>query len=225
MGSEQNKPTSTSREVRSSQRGVHPGLGARVQRQARSTWKKPPQEVDRAALASIDKALSRHEGPIVLDSFCGTGMSTSQLGTDHPDALVIGIDQSAHRLDKHPELPPNCLIMRAHCEAVWRHLAEAGLLINRHTIFYPNPWPKPGHLGRRIHGHPAFHYLAELGGDLELRSNWQIYVEEFGVALNVLGHASSVAMIPNSEKPITLFEQKYRRSGHALWRLQATFPG
>ncbi len=223
MGSEQNKPTGTSREVQSSQRGVHAGLGARVQRQARSTWRKPPQEVDRDALESIDKALSQREGPIFLDSFCGTGMSTARIATNRPDALVIGIDQSAHRLGKHPDLPPNCLILRAHCEAVWRRLTEAKICIARHTIFYPNPWPKPGHIGRRIHGHPAFHYLPELGGELELRSNWQIYVEEFGVALNVVGHTSCVSLIPDGDAPMTLFEQKYRRSGHALWRLQVTF--
>jgi tRNA G46 methylase TrmB len=202
---------------------VHPGLGARVLRQASSAWRKPAREVDRPALQAIDRAISTHRGPVVLDSFCGTGMSTAQLAAEHPGALVIGVDQSAHRLGKSPGLPSNGLLVRAHCEAVWQHLVNTGVRLERHTILYPNPWPKPAHLGRRIHGHPAFGLLPLLGGHLELRSNWQIYVEEFGLALNLLGHASHVAVVSQNKAPTTLFERKYRASGHPLWCVNARF--
>ena len=223
MGQEPDNPSGESKTVRSSQAGVHPGLSARVRRQARAPWRKPVQDVDRPALASIEAALEGHSGPVMLDSFCGTGMSLSLIAQANPEALVIGVDQSAHRLSRSPDLSHNAVLVRAHCEAIWRHLAVSGVRLAQHTIFYPNPWPKPAHLGRRIHGHPAFSLLPVLGGHLELRSNWQVYVEEFGVALHLRGQASRVAVVPKADTPITLFERKYRASGHTLWRLDAHF--
>ncbi|MEE4279513.1 MAG: SAM-dependent methyltransferase [Halieaceae bacterium] len=214
----------TSKPVSSSQRGPHPGLARRVLRQARADWRKPPQTVDSAGLAQIDAALAAHRGPIVLDSFCGTGVSTIQLARAHCDALLIGIDQSAHRLGRADELPPNALLLRAHCEAVWRHLVHAGVRLDAHYILYPNPWPKAAHLGRRIHGHPALSLLPRLGGSLELRSNWQTYVEEFGMALGLLGHPGRVALHKPGAVPETRFERKYAASGHRLWRFTVQFP-
>lgn len=97
-------------------------------------------------------------------------------------------------------------------------------MLQAHYLLYPNPWPKPAHLGRRVHGHPAFPLLLQLGGALELRSNWQLYVEEFGVALQLCGVAARVAAVPQEEAPLTLFERKYRDSGQQLWRMSATLP-
>lgn len=157
----------------------------------------------------------------MLDSFCGTGHSTALLAQRHEDALVVGIDQSKDRLSRSPEQPNNCLLLRAHCEAVWRHLVANNYSLAAHYLLYPNPWPKPGHLSRRVHGHPAFPLLLALGGKLELRSNWQVYVEEFGVALHLCGHTSCIATVPQGQEPLTLFEQKYRASGHDLWSITA----
>lgn len=47
--------------------------------------------------------------------------------------------------------------------------------------------PKIGHLSRRWHGHPVFPAMLELGGVLECRSNWKIYVlNEFCFAVERL---------------------------------------
>jgi tRNA G46 methylase TrmB len=213
-----------SRQVSSAQRGPHPGLARRVLRQARAEWRKPPQAVDATSLERIDATLAAHKGPVILDSFCGTGLSTIQLAAAHRHALLLGIDQSAHRLAKAGGLPDNALLLQAHCEAVWRHLAERNVRLLAHFILYPNPWPKAAQLGRRVHGHPAFSLLPHLGGTLELRSNWQVYVEEFGMALNLLGHAGEVSTLPPDAGPSTRFEQKYAASGHDLWRYQTRFP-
>ncbi len=213
-----------SRQVSSSQRGPHPGLARRVRRQAQAEWRKPPQQVDLAALTQIDAALQKHGGPLILDSFCGTGLSTATLAREHPDSLVLGIDQSAHRLGKAEPIPGNALLLRAHCEAVWRHLVERQWTLAAHYLLYPNPWPKPAQLRHRVHGHPAFALLPRLGGSLELRSNWQVYVEEFGMALHLLGIPSRVAIVPPGAEPSTRFERKYAASGHMLWRLTARMP-
>ena len=100
----------------------------------------------------------------------------------------------------------------------WRLLAEHRVRLSRHFLLYPNPWPKIGHLSRRWHGHAVFPVLPVLGGIIECRSNWQIYVEEFAFALGrVLGRevpwASFIA-----DEPVSPFERKYRDSGQALYR-------
>lgn len=213
-----------SRTVTSSQTGVHPRLVELVARHRAARWRKPSQAVDEPALAELNHRLEGHEGALVLDSFCGTGMSTGLLAARHPEALVIGVDQSAHRLARRPDLPDNALLLQAHCEAVWRHLADQERGLAHHYLLYPNPWPKPGHVGRRVHGHPAFPLLVALGGRLELRSNWQLYVEEFGVALLQLGIPPLVQLSPGDAPPMTRFEAKYRQSGHELWRLRAHLP-
>jgi tRNA G46 methylase TrmB len=214
-----------SKQVSSSQTGVHPRLPALLARHRRSAWRKPPQAVDGPALARLDAALADSQRPLILDSFCGTGMSSAILAQRYPQALVVGVDQSAHRLRRAPPQPRNCLLLQAHCEAVWRHLAERGISLHSHYLLYPNPWPKAAQLGRRVHGHPAFPLLLKLGGRLELRSNWQVYPEEFGLALHLLGVSSLIATLPAQNEPLTLFERKYRDSGHDLWVLKARLPG
>ena len=214
---------SRSRPVHSSQTAPHAALARCVLRHVRAPWRKPAQAVDGPALAALGEALRRHDGPLILDSFCGTGMSTAALAERHADALVIGVDQSAHRLDRAAVVPRNALLLRAHAEAVWRELAASGRRLSAHYILYPNPWPKPKHLGRRVHGHPAFPLLPRLGGWLELRSNWPVYVEEFGIALHLLGHPSRIATVAANEPVSTRFEQKYRASGQTLWRSVAHF--
>lgn len=212
----------TSPKVHSSQNRIHPGLAALVKRHQATRWRKPGQQVDIPALETLDATLDHHQGPVVLDSFCGTGHSTVLLAARHADALIIGVDKSRHRLDRRPAAPDNCLFLQAHCEAIWRHLVARNTRLLAHYLLYPNPWPKPGHLSRRVHGHPAFPLLLTLGGKLELRSNWQLYVEEFGVALQLMNQPSRVAIVPHSETPLSLFEQKYRESGHQLWSVAAT---
>jgi tRNA G46 methylase TrmB len=109
------------------------------------------------------------------------------------------------------------LLVRADCDDFWRLAADAGWRLQHHYLLYPNPWPKPGQLKRRVHGSPAFVDLLKLGGALELRSNWQVYVEEFGSALILAGCIPRVdRLVPDVS--LSLFEQKYRQSGHLLWR-------
>lgn len=192
-----------------------------MRRHATSRWRKPPRAADSDALSRLEAALEAHDGDVILDSFCGAGLSTARIGEQHPGALVIGVDKSAHRLGKASGIPANCLLLQAHCEAIWQALVGRGPPLAAHYLLYPNPWPKARQLGRRVHGHPAFPLLASLGGRIEVRSNWQIYVEEFGLALHLLGHPSRIATVPDGEPTTTLFERKYRASGHRLWQLVA----
>ncbi len=92
-----------------------------------------------------------------------------------------------------------------------------------HYLLYPNPWPKAKHLQRRVHGHASFAWLSGLGGRVELRSNWQLYVEEFGMAMHLAGRRGYVSRLM-AEFPLTAFERKYRDSGHRLWCFRSAAP-
>lgn len=194
-----------------------------VQRHLQSRFRATASDHNLQAYAALRAALKDFNDTLILDSFCGTGHSSCEIARRHPQALVVGIDKSASRLSKHPEpAAENCLLLRADCEPIWQLLARDGIKLARHYLLYPNPWPKSQHLKRRIHGHPCFADLLQLGGALELRSNWQLYVEEFGVAMGIGGAAGAISQVPADEEPLSLFERKYRDSGHTLWTYRCT---
>ncbi|MGQ5490039.1 tRNA (guanine(46)-N(7))-methyltransferase TrmB [Thauera sp. AutoDN2] len=213
-----------SRIPQSAQAGVHDALRERVRKHLMQPFRKPYADYNRAAL---EHALAGWDGkaPLILDAGCGVGHSTIQIARAHPDHWVMGVDQSEDRLNRrkpYPEalLPRNMVFVRADLVDFWRLLDDAGLRLARHYILYPNPWPKIGHLGRRWHAHPVFPWIPRLGGVLECRSNWQVYAEEFALALGeVTGRPVGWAPF-TAEVPLTPFERKYRDSGQALYRLE-----
>jgi len=173
------------------------------------------------AFVELDASRDR-DRPLVLDSGCGTGESTAALARVHPDCLVVGIDKSRARLDKAPELPGNARLVRAELADFWRLAHAAGWQPARHYLLYPNPWPKPAHLKRRWHAHPAFPHLLALGGRLALRSNFELYVDEFARALALAGVVDVKVVSFEADDSISPFERKYRLSGHRLFQLTAT---
>lgn len=215
-----------SRSIASAQDGPHRDLEALVRRHLAHPFQKPILDYNRAALAT---ALAAHadwnpRAPLILDAGCGVGWSTQRLAERYPDHFVIGIDQSLDRLNrgKPLPLPANTLLLRADLVDFWRLLAENGIRLTRHYNLYPNPWPKIGHLARRWHGHAVFPVWRELGGKLECRSNWRIYIEEMALALGWLSGQPVAAEPWRTEDPMTPFEKKYLASGHQLWRCRVS---
>ncbi len=161
-----------------------------------------------------------------MDSCCGVGESTANLAKRHPDALVIGIDKSAHRLDKHDveykqTEQGQYILVQADLNDFWRLALEADWQPTHHYLLYPNPWPKAKHIQRRWHGSAVFPFIVKLGGKLELRSNWDIYVKEFARALALSGVDVEVEAY-ESDEAITPFERKYWASGQSSTRLVVT---
>ncbi|MFJ7567889.1 tRNA (guanine(46)-N(7))-methyltransferase TrmB [Herminiimonas sp. NPDC097707] len=207
----------------SRQHEVHQQLGTRLAKHAAHTFQKPITDYNRAAFQhSMTVWQQAGAQPLILDAACGVGLSSLHLAAQFPDHFVIGVDQSADRIARnthwpHP-MPSNVLRLRADLVDYWRLLLQSGVPLARHYILYPNPWPKIGHLARRWHGHPVFPTIVALGGVLECRSNWRIYVEEFAAALKQLTQQPVACAAYAPERTITPFEQKYQASGHALWR-------
>ncbi len=212
--------------ITSQQTEAHAQLQAQVERHARHPFQKPITDYNRKAFEhSIAAWQAAGSPPLILDAGCGVGLSSFNLATQFPDHFVIGVDQSADRIARNTQwpdaIPANCLRVRADLVDYWRLLLESGIRPARHYILYPNPWPKIGHLTRRWHGHAIFPSIVALGGILECRSNWQIYIEEFASALELLTQQKVTCDAYEPERCITPFEQKYLASGHGLWRCQA----
>ncbi len=210
-----------SRPVQSRQGAAHHGLPRLLARHAAHPFRKPAADYSRAAFAAFLAAWDGH-APLVIDAACGTGESTLSLARRHPQALVIGVDQSAQRLARGLALAgnqPNALLLRADMVDFWRLLAEQGLHPAAQYLLYPNPWPKPGQVMRRWPAHPVFPTVVALGGRIECRTNWRIYAEEFAQAVVTLtGTGASVETIEPAE-PLTPFERKYGASGHPLFQV------
>lgn len=215
-----------SRFIASAQDGPHRDLPALLQRHLAHPFRKPILDYNRQALAA---ALAAHaawngQAPLILDAGCGVGWSTQRIAEMFPEHFVMGVDQSSDRLarGKPVDLPANAVLIRADLVDFWRLLAEHGIKLARHYNLYPNPWPKIGHLARRWHGHAVFPVWRDLGGELECRSNWQIYIEEMALALSVLTEQPVVAEPYATDAPMTPFEKKYLASGHELWRCRVS---
>ncbi|MGM0536549.1 MAG: tRNA (guanine(46)-N(7))-methyltransferase TrmB [Pseudomonadota bacterium] len=219
--------TARSRSIVSRQTAPHEDLARRVSRALAHPLRKPLAEHTREAFAGARRWLEgRGEGPLILDAGCGVGLSTRRLAERCPAAAVIGVDRSADRLSRdHGRLPENALLVRADLVDFWRLALAEGWRPARHYVLYPNPYPKAAHLKMRWQGHPVLPVILALGGRLELRSNWRLYVEEFALAVTqVTGMAAEAAPFTPEPECLTPFEQKYHASGQALWRLVVELP-
>ncbi len=215
------------RPVHSNQTGPHEDLKKIVQRHLQSEFKKPIQAHNQQAFDDIHAKVMAWQGPVILDSCCGVGESTAVLAERYPDALVIGVDKSAHRLEKHSSYERSgrgqrYYVVRADLMDFWRLVEQADWPVQHHFLLYPNPWPKAAHVSRRWHGSPVWPYLLKFGGQFTLRSNWSTYLLEVAEALSLSDFRSNIALLdPQRLEPMTPFERKYKDSGQSLWELQA----
>lgn len=209
-------------QVHSAQTEIHPTLDGLLHRHFDHAWRQPVHAASVIAFDRLRTLIDSEPRLIVLDSGCGNGQSTLLLSQRHPDCWVIGVDQSALRLQR---LAPdgvaqhgNAVLLRAELATFWRLFVAAGYSAARHYLLYPNPWPKPAQVMRRWHGHPVFPDLLRTARAFELRTNWRVYADEFAHALKFAGRETSLKAVQD-EVPMTPFERKYRDSGHALWQV------
>lgn len=217
---------SGSRRVTSNQDGLHPRLAEVVQRHLIHKSQAPIPGHAQESFEELCKIVEQAGRPLVLDSGCGTGDSSRNLAQVHPDHFIIGIDKSLNRLSRVRSRlePENLALLRGDLMDLYPLIAKMGWEIDHHYILYPNPWPKAAHLQRRWHGSAIFPGLIKTGQCLHLRSNWQIYVEEFGAALEISEILPEISQLKVKE-PLTPFEAKYEASGHDLWQLTARLTG
>jgi tRNA G46 methylase TrmB len=230
------------REVISKQVSVHDDLLSLVNKHKVNDFKRPIAEHTQQAFDQAMSWLGDWQGNVILDACCGVGESTLNIAKNNPNARVIGVDKSAQRLDKHQYYAKknekgaatanNYLILQADLNDFWRLLAQ---MLNdsdksikwrllKQYILYPNPYPKKSQVGKRWHASAVFPSIIACCKNIELRSNWQIYVQEFVNAAEQYGVDMKLSSIAQDEaySPITPFERKYSDAGQALW-MASTF--
>ncbi len=206
--------------IETTQTGPHEDLEALVRRYQSSTYQRPIPPKQQAVFHEIAQLVSKNPAPLILDSGCGTGLSTHCLAERFPEHLVIGVDKSDDRLTRSTTLADNARLFRADLIDLWRLIAEADWTISLHTIFYPNPWPKHTQLKRRFHAHPVFSACLNLAPRLLIRSDWKIYLEEFEIATHSLNPQQVTEITPITiESPLTRFEEKYKATGRPVYQL------
>jgi tRNA (guanine-N7-)-methyltransferase len=206
---------------KSSQQGVRSDLADIVGTHFRSEWQRPIGAHSTAAFEAVRDRVEASAAPLIIDSCCGTGDSTRNLAAAFVDALVLGVDKSAHRLARHRDGDAqNYIMLRADVNDFWRLAVDAGWRPARHYLLYPNPYPKAAQIRKRWYASPAFPSLLQLGGVLTVRSNWALYTQEFLLALNTQGRNGSLSQIAVNEQ-VSAFEAKYNERGQALFQVVA----
>ncbi len=213
-----------SRTITTNQLGPHEKLKDLVERHLANDSQKPFNQHTLEAFEQVSKwRSSGQDKPLILDSCCGVGESTAKIAASHPEALVVGLDKSALRTQKHGHYSiqaDNYVVVRADVNDFWRLAVQDGWQLAKHFLLYPNPYPKSAHVQRRWHACAAFKSFIELGGAIEVRSNWQIYIEEFALALGYAGISAQWEPY-QSDQPDTPFERKYWASGQSSYRVCA----
>jgi len=224
--------TGDSKAIVTNQPGIHEKLVEIVNKHVMHPSQKPIQAHTQQAFDEINAIVQAFSGEIILDSCCGVGQSTRLLAKQNPAALVIGVDKSAHRINRNVDevehddgkgKVDNYHLVRADLNDFYRLVVAANWPVAKHYILYPNPWPKAKHVQRRWHGSAVFPQIIAVGEEIILRSNWLLYLEEFQLAAEVLSFKGDISTV-NVTQPLTPFEAKFHASGQQCWQLHIPKP-
>lgn len=215
------QPEGNSRSITTNQTGIHEKLDVLVKRYQHAENQRPVGDHTKQAFADMERWLADYSGPLILDSCCGVGESTARLAAMYPDLRVVGLDKSAQRVEKHTNYAAendNYRVIRADVNDFWRLLRASDWVVEKHYLLYPNPYPKSAQIQKRWYASAAMADLMALCPNVEVRSNWPLYLMEFAQASAHYGLASSLEEITGDDH-FTPFERKYRRSGQVCWKL------
>lgn len=226
---EKHQPLGDSKAIVTNQPGIHEKLEKIVTKHLAHDFSKPFQEHTVSVFNELNTLVKEFDGPVILDACCGVGQSTRLLAKLNPDALVIGVDKSAHRINRNVEehFPEdisgveNYRLVRADLNDFYRLVVQAKWPVTKHYILYPNPWPKAKHVQRRWHGSAVFPFIVKIGEELILRSNWPLYLQEFQLAADLAGRTGTLLDVTEQARDaaLTPFEAKYIASGQHVWQL------
>jgi len=169
-------------------------------------------------------------GERVLEIGFGMGQSLIAMAAARPSTQYLGVEVHRPGVGRllHDVLEQDLKNVRAMCHdavEVLEHCIAPNSL-QRIQIFFPDPWHKKRHNNRRLI-QPAF---AELllsrlgpGGVLHLATDWGPYAEHMlevltGSSLENCMGDGGYAPRPE-ERPLTKFELRGQRLGHAVWDL------
>ncbi|MDH5539093.1 MAG: tRNA (guanosine(46)-N7)-methyltransferase TrmB [Rhizobacter sp.] len=167
--------------------------------------------------------------PQVLEIGFGMGDATAAIAQALPGTDFIGIEVHppgvGALLKRIGELGlGNVRIVQHDAVEVLEHMVAPNSLAGVH-VFFPDPWHKKRHHKRRLI-QPGFVRLLcsriASGGTLHCATDWQPYAEQMlevlGAETTLHNTAPGYAMRPD-HRPLTKFENRGLRLGHAVWDL------
>jgi len=93
------------RSIVSPQQNPYTHLRRVVGKHIQTHYRRPYREHNVHVFERISALISENpRKELILDSCCGTGLSTQKFAERYPNSLIIGIDQSASRLERRSEL-------------------------------------------------------------------------------------------------------------------------
>jgi tRNA (guanine-N7-)-methyltransferase len=177
---------------------------------------------------NLDAAFGR-TAPKILEIGFGMGETTAQIAEANPgnDYLALEVHTpgvgSLLKLIEEKRLG-NVRIIRHDAVEVLRDMLGDNSLDGAH-IFFPDPWHKARHNKRRLIQPPLVSLLAgklKPGGYLHAATDWQDYAGQMlaVLAAEPLLENTAAGYAPRpAYRPLTKFEQRGLRLGHAVWDL------
>jgi tRNA (guanine-N7-)-methyltransferase len=194
------------------------------QRALDTLWERFGAAVGRYPL-SLD-ALFCRTAPRVLEIGFGDGEALIAMAQSRPESDFLGIEVHrpgvGHLLLRAEALGlTNVRVMCADAREALNSLPDACL--ERIHVFFPDPWPKKRHHKRRLIQSAFLATMARIlksGGCLHLATDWEDYAQQMLTLLNTCeAFANTVGegFAPRPvERPLTKFEQRGHRLGHAV---------
>ena len=217
--------------------GAHPRIRSYVLRagrvgsgQARALAEIGPQYMlpYQPAMLDLDAVFGR-QAPRFLEIGFGMGEGLAETAAAHPENDYLGVE--VHTPGVGALLKQigergltNVRIIQHDAVEVLTNMLAPDSLSGVH-IFFPDPWHKKRHHKRRLIQSPLVRLLASRirhGGYIHLATDWQDYAEQMLAVLTaeplLQNTVTDYAPRPDT-RPLTKFEQRGIRLGHAVWDL------
>jgi len=174
-------------------------------------------------------AVFGRKAPVILEIGSGMGETTAEIAQAIPDRDFLAVEVHApgvgsllRQIDARGL--SNLRVIQHDATEVVREMIAPGALAGIH-VFFPDPWPKKRHHKRRLLQPPFVHELALRlagGGYLHVATDWQDYAAAILAALvqePLLENTARDYAPRPPHRPLTKFERRGIRLGHAVWDL------
>lgn len=200
------------------------------QRAIDELWPSYGLEFDGSPL-DLDAAFGR-TAPRVVEIGFGNGENLLTLAERHPDRDFLGIEVHGAGIGRvlgamRDRGLGNIRIVRHDAVEVFEHGLAAGS-VDEILIFFPDPWPKARHHRRRLVQPDVARLLVRAlapTGVLRLATDWEPYAEHMIEVLDaepgLVNQAGAARFVPRpADRPVTKFERRGERLGHAIFDLE-----
>ena len=165
-------------------------------------------------------ALFGREAPVEVDLGCGDGGFLLRYALQHPERNFLGVERLLGRIRKLDRKAPrlgltNLRALRVDAAYLVRYLLRPGTVAAFH-IYFPDPWPKKRHRGRRLVNAAfadALHRALGPDGRVYLRTDDADYFAQMQEAFAIGPGWMPVAKPPELLAVRTDFEEEFLAQG------------